>query len=85
MDGVLKRLDEVLQVLDARLQGLKPGRVISRSSRSRRRWRRIGRAADLTDPRNQPFSLAHRLTASNVWEATCAADSAGAPPRSSAG
>ena len=35
MDGVLKRLDEVLQVLDARLQGLKPGAASSRGAACR--------------------------------------------------
>jgi hypothetical protein len=57
MDGILKRLHELLQVLDPRLQRLERGRVIFDGNLPPPRGRRFGRAANLPDPRDQPLAL----------------------------
>src|SRR5207248_6805151 len=77
VDGVLKPLNELLQMLDARVQRK---RFILGGSLSRCRSRHVGGASDLSDPRDQARWLTHCLAPSpdDVTE-TRAAESGGAP------
>jgi len=67
MHRVLEPLHELLEVGEARLQGVDSGRALIRCSRRSRRCGALcggGYAANLADPRDQPFALSqvHRFS-----------------------